>query len=246
MTTYRLTLEYDGADFHGWQVQPRLRTVQGELADALARVLGEPVTLTGAGRTDAGVHAFGQVASFSTDVDVPLRRLRRALNGLTGRDLIVREVAPADAGFDARRSATGRVYRYRLGHAPTALDRHRVWVPGYDLDLDAMRAATAQLVGPHDFMSFAASRDASPHKRCEVRRAVFVEEEAGVRLEIEADRFLHHMVRNIVGTLVDVGRGRLETTSIAEILAARDRRVAGPTAPAHALTLWQVRYGGSA
>ena len=246
---YRLLLEYDGADFEGWQAQPSgHRTVQGTLETALQRVTGERVRVTGAGRTDAGVHAEGQVASVALSGAAEPERLQRALNGVLPADLAVRGLEAAADAFDARRDATGKLYRYSVWNAPVPapLRRRRALWLRRPLDLPAMRRAAADLVGSHDFRSF---RAAGSSVRTSVRtlRRLEVRGEAGgaVELWFEGSGFLRYMVRNLVGTLLEVGSGRRDPGGMPVLLAARDRARAGPTAPAHGLTLVEVSYAGA-
>lgn len=241
--TLRIVVAYDGTDFHGWQIQPDVRTVQGELQAALRTVTQEPgLTLTGAGRTDTGVHAAGQVASARTGTRLSVRRLERSLEGLTGDDLTIRRVDEVAPDFHARASATARVYRYRFLDRPSALHRRMAVYPGDPLHEAAITRALAHLRGRHDFTSFAAAGDESPSKVCDLRLLELGRWSAGWELWAEADRFLHHMVRNLVGTLVEVATGRRDPDQVADVLAARDRSRAGPTAPPEGLTLVRVRY----
>lgn len=248
MPTLRLLVEYDGTDFAGWQVQPRARTVQGEIESALATILRHPVGVVGAGRTDAGVHARGQVAHAVLDdaraATVHPHRLHASLTGLLPRDVAVRAAEWAPDGFHARYGATARHYRYHVGTRPAALERHtRLRLPR-DPDWDAMNAAAASLVGRHDFTSFCRTQAQTRTRTCTVTRAVWVpEDRAGdARFDISADRFLHGMVRAIVGTLLDVGRGRHTPAHVAGVLGDRDRRAAGAAAPPHGLVLHAVDY----
>jgi tRNA pseudouridine38-40 synthase len=241
----RVTLAYDGTEFLGWQVQSRGRTVQGELEAALARLTGAHARVHGAGRTDVGVHALAQVASFATASPIPCTKLRLGLDALTGADVAILEVVEAPAGFHARHSARGKTYRYQILNAPlpSPFLRRWAWHVRAPLDRTAMRAAAAQLVGTHDVSSFrAAGCDARTPVR-ELRRVDVIDQADGVlQVEIEASAFLRGMARIIVGTLVEIGRGRADAGSIPGVLAARDRSAAGPTAPAHGLFLVEVRY----
>lgn len=243
MKTYRLIVEYDGSPFSGWQIQPDRPTVQGALAGAL-RVLtgGERIVPIGAGRTDAGVHAEGQVASFRTRIELPVERLARAINALTPDALVVRAAFRALDHFHARRLARARTYRYRILDAPSALWRGGAWFPRRVLDPGRVRATLVHLLGEHDMTSFAASSDRSPSKTCRVRACEWRTWARGWELVITGDRFLHHMVRNVMGTLVEVGSARWPEDALPGILAARDRRCAGPTAPPHGLTFLHVEY----
>jgi tRNA pseudouridine38-40 synthase len=240
----KLTLEYDGTSFCGWQLQPNAPSVQGALERAVGIVLREPVRIVAAGRTDAGVHACGQVATFRTAQCPDLATLRRSLNALAGPDIAVLAADPAPDTFDPRRDARSRTYAYCIlnRRAPSPFWRHRAWHVPYDLDVDAMRAAAEVLCGEHDFSSF---RGAGCTARHAVRRAFasgLGRRGDVVRYEIEATGFVRHMVRNIVGTLVEVGRGALTVAAFRELIAARDRRCAGPMAPACGLYLVGVRY----
>ncbi len=247
MRNVRLVIEYEGGRYHGWQSQarPGVRTVQEELEAVLSRVLRERVLLTVAGRTDTGVHAEGQVANFRTASDVPLSRLARALAGLLPADVSVRGLAVVPPSFHARHSAVERRYTYRLLDAPCAPWMGRAWWPWARLDAAAMTAAFAPLIGEHDFRSFAGkSPETTPgaHGRCRVRALEFTPWERGVMFRVHANRFLYHMVRNLVGTAVAIERGRIDAASLTEVLAACDRRLAGPTAPPDGLTLAGVLY----
>jgi tRNA pseudouridine38-40 synthase len=243
----KLTLEYDGGAFEGWQRQPRgHRTVQGEVERALGVVLRGSVRVRGAGRTDAGVHAAGQVATCPVaDVPVDLGRFRASLNGVLSRDVAVRRVEVVDDHFDPRRHARRRRYVYHVWNGPvrSPLWSRWSWHVATSLDVPAMDAAAARLTGRRDFESF---RGADPCPPASTVREVFlsrvVSDDALLRYEIEASGFLKHMVRNIVGTLVEVARGRRSTESIDELLAVRDRRRGAPTAPARGLVLTGVEY----
>lgn len=240
----RLTLEYDGTRYRGWQLQPEGPTVQGVLEEALTVLLKGPVRVHGSGRTDAGVHALGQVANFACPEERDLWRLRRSLDALTPNDITVKAVEEAAPSFDARRDARRRVYEYRLWNHPwrSVFHDRYAWYVSRPLDLDAMRAALPALEGEHDFSSF---RAAGCGAATPVRRVYH----SGLRrwedhwvYRIEATGYLRHMVRNVVGTLVEVGLGEREAGSLAALIASRDRNRAGPTAPARGLFLVEVRY----
>jgi tRNA pseudouridine38-40 synthase len=245
VSVVRLALAYDGTGFRGWARQRGQRTVEGLLADALARVLGSSPRLSVAGRTDAGVHARGQVASFVWPRELDLGRLQRAMNAMLAPEVVVRDVRPAPASFDARFSASAREYRYRIdtGPWPDPFEARFVWHRPGSVSLPAMRASARALVGEQDFAAFCRrpSDGASTVRRLE-RLSVA---RAGDRLEItaRANAFLHQMVRSLVGTLVATGEGRLAPEAMPLILASRDRSRAGPVAPAHGLTLERVVYG---
>jgi tRNA pseudouridine38-40 synthase len=240
----RLTVEYDGTEFSGWQVQPGFRTVQGVLEQALSVVLGETVGVRGAGRTDAGCHARGQVANVRTASAVACERVLRSLAGLLPADVAVHEVCEVPLAFDARRGALERRYEYRLLTRPAPLLRRFAWYPGFAPDLELLQAAVAPLVGEQSFRGFAGADPArrGDHGRCRVARAAWRAWDGGLVFEIAANRFLYHMVRNIVGTAVKVARGGLPLERVTLALAAGDRRLAGPTAPPQGVCLVEVLY----
>ena len=242
----KLVVEYEGTAYRGWQVQPGGPTIQALLETALATALREPVRVRGAGRTDAGVHAAGQVCAVRVArVPADLGKLRKSLNALTPDDVSVREVAVVDDAFDPRRHARSRVYEYRIWNAPARSPFWRRWAWHHPQPLDraAMATAATALAGEHDFTAFRAA-DAAP-VRSTVRRvfeSALREDGALLVYRIEATAFLKHMVRNVVGTLAEIGRGERPPDDVPRLLAARDRRLAGATAPAHGLTLVGVRY----
>ena len=242
--TTRLTIEYDGTGFRGWQVQPDGPTVQGELEAALSVALRQPVAVVGSGRTDAGVHARGQVAHVVTDAAPDTRRLQARLRGLLPPSIAVLDAAPAPAGFHARFDAVRRTYHYHVSDGPRALDAGwRVPLVRFP-DVEAMNDAARAVLGEHEFSSFCRTRSETTNRVCRVAYARWVPEaRAGDwRFEIAADRFVHGMVRAIVGTLLEIGRGRRAASDLPDILAARDRRAAGPAAAAHGLVLHHVAY----
>jgi tRNA pseudouridine38-40 synthase len=241
---FKLILEYEGTDYHGWQVQPGLPTIQGRLQAALAALAGSPVGVTGAGRTDAGVHALGQVASFAADIRLEPPTLRRALNAHLPPDIVVRHAEEVGADFDACRSARARTYRYSLlrREPPSAwLFRHALHAPAA-LDLEAMTQASQLVMGTHDFTSFRAGGCMAATPVRTVFDAVWRREDDLWHFEITADGFLQHMVRILVGTLLEVGRGKRSPADLWAVLADRDRRKAGRTAPPHGLCLVRVQY----
>ncbi len=245
MAQYRMLLEYDGTEYHGWQLQPDARTLQGVLEAALGTVLRHAVRVAASGRTDAGVHALGQVATFRTDRPVEPRELRRSLNALTPPDLAVKEIVAVAERFDARRHATARVYEYRIWTAPwrSAFWHRFTWHVPRSLDLPAMRSAATALVGEHDFSAFRASDCDADHPVRRVVHSGFTETEELCVYRIEANAFLKHMVRAIVGTIVEVGTGRRPVEDVARVLASRSRARGGRTAPPQGLVLTEVRYG---
>ncbi len=246
MPSFRLTLEYDGRGFCGWQAQPGgRRSVQGTLEDAARRVARGPVEVAGASRTDAGVHAEGQVARLRAESGLDPAALARALNGVLPPDVAVRAAELAPEGFDPRRDARSKLYRYAVwnGRTPSPLRAARSLHVERPLDLAAMREAAALLCGTHDFASFQAARSGSRTSVRTLTRLDVVEVGPGeLGLYVEGEAFLRHMVRILAGTLLEVGRGRRSPRELPAVLAARDRRAAGPTAPAHALTLVRIRY----
>jgi tRNA pseudouridine38-40 synthase len=248
MPRIALGLEYDGTDFIGWQIQPTGRSVEGTLAAAVSFVAGEPVTVHGAGRTDAGVHAQNQVAHFDTNVARTPRQWLLGINSNLPPDVAIRWVREVPARFDARRSALSRRYRYTVLQQASrpAIARRRVWWLRQALDCGAMTAAATAWLGEHDFSAF---RGAGCQAKVPVRRLLRVAiarraADAGTALTFEftANAFLLHMVRNFVGTLVAVGSGELSPQDAARILERRDRREAGVTAPSKGLTLVEVLY----
>ncbi len=262
--TWRLTLAYDGTDFSGWQVQPGRVTVQGELQSALRRITGESPLPQGSGRTDAGVHALGQVASFVLCAPIPEANLLRALNRKLPPAIRVLEAKKAPSSFHARHSAVAKTYEYRIFRSeicPPFLARYVHACP-WPMDVAALESAACAILGEHDFLSFAATdpdlttrtAEPAPESGQETKavsvRTVYTsrweqrQTEVGDLLvyRVRGSGFLHHMVRNLVGTLIEVGRGRFTPDCIPGILAARARAVAGPTAPARGLFLHSVEY----
>jgi len=239
-----MTLAYDGTAYHGWQVQPGSDTVQGRLEAALGRMAGTGVSVTAAGRTDAGVHALGQVAHTRLERAIPVEGILRGLNSMLPEDIRVLAVVEADEDFHARYWARDRTYRYHLDRAAVPLPfrcRYALHYP-YALDREVLEAGARLLVGEHDFSGF---RAASCEAKTTVRRlrvSRFFERETELVYEVAANGFLHHMVRNLVGTLLELGRGKRGLASIEALLATGDRTAAGPTAPAKGLHLVGVDY----
>jgi len=240
MRNFKLTLEYDGTDFFGWQVQPDRRTVQGEISTAFQELSREPVKVVGAGRTDAGVHAIRQVANASLDTRLGPDVLRRALNAKLPPDIRVREVAEVPLSFNARFDAKSRTYDYLFIRRPSALWWRYFLLVEDELEVASMRRAVQKLIGEQDFSSFASSADTCVSKRCNVMRAELTGIMPLLVFTITADHFLHHMVRTIAGTLLEIGRGK--SLHIGEILEKRNRSAAGPTLPPHALYLMDIHY----
>jgi tRNA pseudouridine38-40 synthase len=244
--TVRLLLAYDGTEFRGWAAQrdPQVRTVEGVLTSALERVVRESPRLSVAGRTDAGVHARGQVASFVTSSTVAPDRIQTALNGMLGPEVVVRDGSYAPNGFDARFSATAREYRYEVDTAeiPDPFVARYVWHRPEPLSVTAMREGGSHLIGSHDFRSFCRHPGGDRSTVRDVQRLAISRRREHVTITIRANAFLHQMVRSIVGTLVGVGQGRIAPGEVGTILAARDRAGAGQPAPSKGLTLERVAY----
>lgn len=240
----KLTLEYDGEGYHGWQRQPQMATIQGLVEEALAIILQEKVNLIGAGRTDAGVHAQGQVANFKTQSQIPLKNLKAALNSLLPGDIIVQHIALVSDDFHARYQAKSKIYCYTILNSPfsSPFSRKYVYFFPYSLDLLAMKRAAKFLVGRHDFSSFRGAGASRGDCSRKVKRLRISTEKALVLLNMEADGFLYNMARIITGTLVEVGRGKITVGEVGRILRAKDRRQAGPTLPARGLCLLKVKY----
>lgn len=248
MRHIRIVVEYDGTSLSGWQRQANGPTVQQHLEDALAKLLTHPVKIAGASRTDAGVHARGQVASFFTERAIPLHGIRRGLNSLLPETIAVRAADEAAEDFHPRFSATGKHYRYTIFRAPDRSPRwrHRAWHHPDPLDVVRMRAGAASLLGEHDFAAFRAAgcTAKTTMRRIDAIELTEVPEDDVLLVDVRGNAFLRNMVRILVGTLTEVGRGYRESAQVAEILASRDRTRAGITAPAHGLELMEVRYDG--
>ena len=245
-----LVLHYDGTNFSGWQRQPDRRTVQGELENALSRLCAGPVAALGSGRTDAGVHARGQAVGVRVPEKWAAPAMRRALNALLPDDLWVADAHAMRDDFHARYSATARAYSYYVGtddEAASPFRRRTEWVVQRPLDGDALAIGAAAVVGEHCFRGFAVQGTApeTDDHRCQVRLAQWVERPGGLAFEIEANRFLHHMVRFLVGTMLEIARGRRAPGSLGTLLRAADNRDVAPPAPAHALFLDRVEYPAS-
>jgi len=248
MRHIRLVVEYDGSDLHGWQRQLGAPTVQQHLEEALSKLLQHETQVSGASRTDAGVHARGQVASFRTEREIPLHGIRRGLNSMLPDSIAIRDASEVPEEFSPRFSATGKHYRYTILTAPDRSPRWRTraWHHPDPLSVSAMHDAARALIGEHDFAAF---RAAGCTAKTTLRR---VDSIAMTRLQphlldidIRGNAFLRQMVRIIVGTLTEVGSGRRPVGQVAEILASKDRKLAGVTAPAHGLELIEVRYDGT-
>lgn len=258
-TNWKITLAYDGTDFHGWQVQPGLPTIQGLLADAIERITGERVLPQGSGRTDAGVHALAQVASFPLTAPIPPENLRKALNRTLPAAIRILQAETAPPDFHARHSAQSKWYEYRIFRAEMCVpwQARYVYALRWPLDLEVLRLAARVFLGEHDFSSFAASDPDASERAAEADAGDGPGREANLReiyasewtpeddlliYRVHGNGFLHHMVRNLVGTMIEAGRGQIRAEDLPGILAARDRSAAGPTAPARGLFLHRVIY----
>jgi tRNA pseudouridine38-40 synthase len=239
----RLDIEYDGTRFAGWQVQPGKRTIQGEITHALGTLLRVPIKVVGAGRTDAGVHARGQVAHIDVPDDgYPLHRLLSGVNALTGADVVVRDITLVPDTFHARFSAIERSYTYRIARSPVAIDRNIAWTFCRSLDTDIMATEAQDLIGRYPATVWCSARAKDTEAVVHVRRAALDVSDGRILFTISADRFVMHMVRSIVGTLVDVGRGRFGSGTVRRLIEGADRSAVGETAPACGLCLQRVEY----
>jgi tRNA pseudouridine38-40 synthase len=244
MVKYKLTIQYLGTRYSGWQIQSNKLTVQGAIKDALLQLTGETVSVVGAGRTDSGVHALGQVAHIRLERKMEAARLQRALNGILPWDIRMVSVKSAPPEFHAQKSAIRKRYLYRIHNGPilSPFLAGRVYQVSHPLDLKAMSEAAGMILGRHDFKGFAAAAAKVKDHHRTVLASRLVGKGRDVRYVIEADGFLHHMVRNIVGTLLQIGSGKRSASDIIRILESRDRRNAGPTARAEGLYLVKVWY----
>ena len=248
MRNIKLTLEYDGTDFYGWQVQVKSqRTVQAEIEKALKKIFKKQVTLFGSGRTDSGVHALGQVANFHVDTKLPIATIQTALNANLPKDIAVVGIEEVGPRFHARFSVKSKTYRYTILNRPTrcAMNRRFCLFYPYPLNLRTMRSEAKALVGRHDFRSFQAANPSWDEKATTartVRRVEIKKKDDFIYIDIEADGFLYKMVRNIVGTLLKIGRGQLSKGSMRQILKRKDRSVAPAPAKAQGLMLMEVKY----
>ena len=240
----KLTLEYDGTNYHGWQLQKNAVSIQGALEAALSQIFSEAIRVRVAGRTDAGVHALGQVTSFKTEKSIDLYRLQRALNGLLPRDIIVRKIEEVPETFNPRFDALSRTYRYQIWNHrwPSAIWARYSWHVAFPLNVEVMNQAAKLLVGEHDFSSFQGADWIEHNPKRTILRSEVRQDGEFLVYTVEARSFLRHMVRNIVGTLVDVGRGALSLEDFAIIFAACDRTRAGVNAPPQGLFLVTVTY----
>lgn len=247
MKNYKLLISYDGTNYCGWQVQPNAATIQETIQEALSKILREKITIIGSGRTDSGVHAMGQVAHFHTEKEFSIKTLNYALNGILPKDIRIITMSEVDCHFHAQYSALGKIYHYHLWIDPIVnpMKRHFVHHVKGPFDLSKLKEATKQFIGKKDFTAFANSANEGSASKDPVRtitRIDVIEQEGGIRLEFEGDGFLYKMVRNIVGTLLEVAAGRHQVDDIVEMFTSKDRRLSGKSAPAKALFLMRVFY----
>ncbi|MDD5326730.1 MAG: tRNA pseudouridine(38-40) synthase TruA [Phycisphaerae bacterium] len=244
MRNIKLTISYDGLNYSGWQNQPGKNTIQGMLQQALGELTGTFIKINGASRTDAGVSALGQVANFLINSPIPAKNFVKALNDRLPRDIVVTGSVEVDKDFEASSSAKCKLYRYTIftGKNPNVLKTRNCWHWPGSLDIAAMETAAKMLLGKKDFKSFAAAADKRESSVRTMMRCDVIQEDKWVYIDTEADRFLYNMVRNIVGTLVEVGRGKWKPEKMNEILEAKDRTAAGPIAPAAGLCLMWIKY----
>ncbi len=240
----KLTIAYDGSKYHGWQIQPGRRTIQGELIEAISELLGWRVRVCGASRTDAGVSALGQIAVIQIDAPIPTERLAKAINGRLPPDITVCEAVEVPIGFNVIGAVNRKLYRYTIftGSVQPVLRINHCWHIPAKLDIAAMNVAAKTLVGTRDFKSFASGADRRENTVRTIFRCDVTGENDWIYVDVEGDSFLYNMVRNIVGTLAEVGRGRWKPEKVLEILQARDRTAAGPLAPAAGLCLMRIEY----
>ncbi len=242
MRTIRLLIEYDGSDFVGWQIQNEGRTVQGEIARALKTLTKEDRCPIGSGRTDAGTHALGQVAHFHTLSPLPIERIQRSLNGLLPADITIHSAEEVDESFHARYSAKRKRYRYRIHEGKNSINRNFTWACHRPLELHCLREASLLLPGTHSFGAFCKQDPAPGNLYCTLYAAEWQRQGRELVFEIEGNRFLRHMVRILVGTMIEIGLQQRPATDIKKLLESGQREAAGHTAPACGLHLLWVRY----
>lgn len=240
----KLVIEYDGSAFCGWQIQPQGRTIQGTLTAAVSKIVNQPIKLICGGRTDTGVHARGQVANFHTTSTIPVYNLQRGINSQVYPDISIISIDEVTEDFHSRFSATSRWYRYHIlrTKAPKVFEGKYSWHYPWDLKIEDIKSAATLFCGTHDFVAYNASPELTPHSVRTIHRFEINETNEFLIIDIEANAFLHHMVRSIVGTLIDVGRGKISPRQVKDILESRNRQLAGPTVPAHGLTLMKIYY----
>jgi len=252
MRNIKLEIEYEGTNYCGWQIQksnhvtksPRSKSIQEVIEKTVHKILQERVKLIGSGRTDAGVHAKGQVANFKTNSNISLGRLQKALNALLPQDITVSKLEEKDINFHSRFYAKSKAYRYTILNRtyPSALSRRTAYFYPFPLDIKLMRKVSKALLGRHDFKSFQASDKKERGAVRTIKKIKISQDKDLIYIDIEAEGFLYNMARNIIGTLIEIGRGKFPAESLKKILLARDRKLAGPTAPAKGLCLMEVKY----
>jgi tRNA pseudouridine38-40 synthase len=240
----KITVQYDGSRYHGWQTQPGKKTIQSELVEAVSSLVGFRIPVHGASRTDAGVSALGQAALFETDSPIPTENFPRAINGKLPKDIVVTSAEEVPRGFDLISGVTSKLYRYTIytGKHRPVMKLNQCWHLPRKLDADAMNQAAQLLVGKKDFKSFATAADKRKSSVRTIFRCNVTSEDKWIYMDVEGDGFLYNMVRNIVGTLVDIGRGRWQPEKMKEILEAKDRTAAGQLAPPQGLCLMWIKY----
>lgn len=245
MRNIKLTLQYDGTGYSGWQVQKNSRSIQEVIEKRLAVILGEKVKVTGSGRTDSGVHARGQIANFKTRLKIPLKNIQMALNSALPKDIVVSHIDEAPLNFDSQRSAKAKTYRYTVvnGDFCDPFIRRYAARYFYSLDIPLMRSASRYLLGRHDFRAFKTNDGMGEKNTVRTVKEIRIKKDGNiVYFDVKADGFLYNMVRNIAGTLIEIGRGKMKDDFIKAILKKKDRKLCGPTAPAKGLCLLNVEY----
>ena len=242
MRNIKVILEYDGTNFYGWQVQPGMRTVQGVLEKAIEKLLSKKIKTIGAGRTDTGVHAIGQVANFFINKRYELETIKKALNTYLPQDIFIKNIEEVNTNFHSRFNAKMRTYIYRISKQFSVFTRNYSWYYKYPLDIQAMNDCCKLLLGEKDLTSFSVTKSKKDNMVMSIKKCIFTERKNEVVFTIKADRFLHKSVRTIVGTLILVGEGKLSAREFKSIIIAKDRRKAGKTAPPYGLYLKEVKY----
>ncbi|KXG45111.1 tRNA pseudouridine(38-40) synthase TruA [Tepidibacillus infernus] len=244
MKNIKLEVSYDGTAFHGFQVQPNQRTIQGELEDALQRLTNQPVKIIGSGRTDAGVHAKKQVCNFKINHSMPLSKWPVALNALLPEDIVVNSASEVPLEFHSRFDVRQKTYRYSIYHHTyvNIFRRHYTWHYPYPLDVEKMKAVSKVFIGEHDFTAFSSAKTTVENKVRKIYAADLWKKENEIYFQITGNGFLYNMVRIVVGTLVEVGRNKMDPEEVMELFEKKNRSLAGLTAPAKGLTLWDVQY----
>lgn len=244
MRNILLKIEYDGTKYAGWQFQKNAKSIQETIEAALERITGCKARLISCGRTDAGVHALSHVANFKTDSEIQLFKLQKALNSILPKDIVIKETKDVPLKFHSRFDAKSKIYRYTIinGPSPSAISRNFTTHISYKLNFALMKKEMKVLIGKHDFKSFQAADRIERLSVRTIKSIVIKKSGEEIKIDVEADGFLYNMVRNIAGTLIDIGRGRLPAGSMASILKAKERRLAGETAPAKGLCLMEVKY----